>query len=144
MLRMSRLADYGSLLLTFMARDRQVHTANSLAAETRLPLPTVSKILKMLVKADVVESQRGVKGGYRLARNPEVITLSEIIRALDGPIALTECGTTLACSCQLEPACQTQDHWKRINQAFVHVLGQVTLAELAQPTQERHALGRKA
>lgn len=144
MLRMSRLADYGSLLLTYMARNRDGHTANSLAADTGVPLPTVSKILKMLAKAGIVQSQRGVNGGYRLARDPEVITLTEILRALDGPIALTECGSTAECSCQLEPACQTQSHWKRINDAFVQVLGGVTLKELSQPAQERHALGRKA
>ena len=91
MLRLSKLTDYASVILSFMARDNmQVHAAMEIATVTGIALPTVSKILKLLVNSDVLISTRGAKGGYVLARLPEEISVAAIISALEGPIALTE------------------------------------------------------
>ncbi|MBC7541756.1 MAG: SUF system Fe-S cluster assembly regulator [Candidatus Sericytochromatia bacterium] len=136
MIRMSRLADYGSLLMTYMARQpfQAVHTAADLAAATHLPVPTVSKILKLLSKAHIVASHRGAKGGYSLAREAQAISLVSIIVALEGgPFALTECSTVTDHQCELETECLVRHQWQTINQAVYQALGNITLHEMAYP-----------
>lgn len=140
MIRISRMTDYGIVLLTHFARHpkEQTHNVRDLAAETRLPLPTVSKILKTLTRSGIVQSHRGVKGGYRLTRAPEAISVAEIIAALDGPIAITDCTTGSAGLCELERLCPVSANWQRINRAVREALERVTLAEMAQPTPSIH------
>jgi Rrf2 family protein len=96
-IRLGKLTDYGLLLMCQIARRpvSEWHTARGLAVDCRLPLPTVSKILKTLLQSGLLESQRGMKGGYILARDPSLIPITEIISALEGPFALTECVWTL-------------------------------------------------
>src|SRR3569623_983204 len=92
MLRVGKLTDYGTVVMTYLARDaRGLHSANEIAAELGLALPTVSKLLKALVQNGLLASHRGVKGGYSLAMAPEDISVARIIAAIEGPIALTEC-----------------------------------------------------
>src|SRR5579864_457389 len=94
MLRMSKLADYGTVIMTAIARDPDsVHSASSLAAATGVAMPTVSKVLKTLSRGGLVVSVRGVNGGYLLPRPPERITLADVIAAVDGPFGMTECST---------------------------------------------------
>jgi FeS assembly SUF system regulator len=134
MLRLARLTDYGFVLLTHMARrdESAVYTARDLAAATRLPLPTVSKLLKTLGHAGLLESQRGVAGGYKLARPASTVPVSQILEALEGPIALTLCAHTSG-ECGIEASCPDRGHWLRINRAVFDALDGVSLAELAQP-----------
>jgi Rrf2 family protein len=95
MLRMSKLADYGTVIMTAIALDPDtVHSARSGAAETGLPMPTVSKVLKVLLRGKLVVSVRGVSGGYLLSRPPEQITLADVITGVDGPIGMAQCSTT--------------------------------------------------
>ncbi len=134
MLRMTKQADYGIVLMTFLAsRHGQRFAAPELARETRLPLPTVSKILKLLVRERLLESHRGVKGGYSLARNPHRITVAAMISALDGPIAFTECIEDTPGVCSQEDVCRLRANWQRINQAVRQALECITLAELTNP-----------
>jgi FeS assembly SUF system regulator len=131
MLRMSRLTDYGTVILARMAHAQaQLHTAASLAEQTRLGPPTVAKILKALARAGLVCSQRGAHGGYRLARPPERITAAEIIDALEGPIAITECAAPVH-QCELESFCNVGSAWQRINAGILRALDDITLAQLA-------------
>ena len=131
MLRMSRLTDYGTVILARMAHGQvQLHTAASLAEQTRLGPPTVAKILKALARAGLVSSQRGAHGGYRLARSPERITAAEIIDALEGPIAITECAAP-GHLCELESFCNVGNAWQRINSGIRRALDDITLAQLA-------------
>src|ERR1700680_4655587 len=90
MIRLGKLTDYGLVLMTYIARnhDRSLHTARDLAVESRLPLPTVSKLLKELLQGGLLVSRRGLKGGYSLARKPREISVAEIIAVLEGPIAI--------------------------------------------------------
>jgi FeS assembly SUF system regulator len=135
MIRMTKQADYGFVLLSQLASDgERVANAPELAAETRLPLPMVSKILKLLARGGIVESHRGVKGCYSLARPAEVITAAEIVCALEGPVALTVCVEGTPGECELEPFCHVRGHWQRINVAIEAALAKITLAELAGPT----------
>jgi FeS assembly SUF system regulator len=137
MLRVTKLADYGIVILTyFAAHGGSTHTARDIAAIVRLPLPVVSKILKALARDGLLVSQRGIKGGYGLARRPEEITVAHIIRALEGPIAVTECTDRVKGDCELEVGCPVRTNWHRINQAIYQALERITLAEMTQPFPE--------
>ncbi len=134
MLRVSKLTDYATVILSLMAKeDAQVRTAMDLAAVTGIAIPTVSKILKLLVNAKVLISTRGAKGGYALARNPEAITIANVISALEGPIALTECSISQQ-GCEQASGCDIRGNWNLINQVFHHALESVTLADMIKPS----------
>lgn len=136
MLRMTKQADYGIVLLTHMAGSpEQRFAASELASETHLPSPTVSKILKMLSREGLLASHRGVKGGYSLSRPPNEITVAEMISALDGPIAITECIDEFPGECSQESTCRLRANWQRINDAVRRSLEGITLAELTHPLQ---------
>lgn len=136
MLRVGKLTDYGTVVMTYLAREpKQLHSANEMAAELGLALPTVSKILKALVQNGLLVSHRGVKGGYSLALAPEAISVAQIIAAIEGPIALTECSDA-AGECEQEPLCSVRTNWQRINRAVRDALERVSLAELARPAQQ--------
>ena len=132
MLRMSRLTDYGLVLLTHLAAGPAdaVHAARELADSAHLPLPVVSKILKVLTREGFLVSHRGAKGGYSLARRPEDVTVVAVIDALEGPIALTECG---AGACERESRCVVRAPWQRINRVVRKSLEDVRLSDLITP-----------
>ncbi len=142
MIRMSRLTDYGIMLLTHIARDPElsVYNARDLAAKAHLPLPTVSKLLKVLARKELLVAHRGVKGGFSLARRPEEISVAEIISALEGPIAITTCSFTLPGSCRLEQLCPVGGSWQRINQVVREALENITLSEMTHPLPQGFAL----
>ncbi len=135
MIRMTRVTDYGIVLLTYLARSPEatLHTARDLARDARLPLPTVNKVLKTLTRHGLLESHRGVKGGYTLARHPEEISVAEIISATEGPVAMTECTVDGPGGCDHESECPVSDNWQRINQAIQEALDGITLAEMTRP-----------
>ena len=132
MLRLTRQSDYAIVLMTQFAAipAKTVQNARDLAASANLPLPTVSKILKALARASLLLSHRGVKGGYSLARKPEVITVAEIIEALEGPIALTECLDDGSDECGIESCCPVRTNWQRINHAVRDALRAIPLSEM--------------
>jgi FeS assembly SUF system regulator len=131
MLRMSKLTDYGLVLLTHMAQAGapEVLTAHELAAASKVPLPTVSKILKELSRAGVVISHRGRRGGYALAKPAEQISVAAVIEALEGPVALTECSVTDG-GCSLEADCLAKSHWGPISRAIQRTLSRLPLTAL--------------
>ena len=134
MLRVTKIADYGIVMLTYLvAYPGTTHNARDMARVTRLPLPVASKVLKMLAREGVLTSHRGTKGGYGLARSPREITVAEVIRALEGPIAVTECTDRVRGDCDLENRCPVRTNWHRINQVIHRALENITLAEMAEP-----------
>src|SRR5947207_15029651 len=135
MIRLGKLTDYGLVLMSEMARQPQaeLHTARDLAEQCSLPLPTVSKLLKTLLQSGLLASHRGSKGGYNLARESHLISVAEIISALEGPLALTECSMDVAGLCDLESSCQIKDNQKLINSVVRGALQNVTLADLIRP-----------
>ncbi len=134
MIRLSRLADYGMILMTHIASSPEpLHTAHAVADATHVPEPTAAKILKALSRSELLDSHRGAGGGYELARSPHDITAAEIIAALDGPIALTECLDAHTGPCVLETHCPTRGSLYKINQAIRQALDDITLADLASP-----------
>ena len=135
MLKISKLTDYGTLVLGTMAKDADTQfSAAELSQKTSLTTATVSKILKLLTKGEILTSQRGAHGGYQLARNPSTISALEIIRAMEGPVALTECSTNNN-DCEIADACQMQSKWQIINLAIRRALSELSLADLSKPIQ---------
>ncbi|HLV01352.1 MAG TPA: SUF system Fe-S cluster assembly regulator [Acidobacteriota bacterium] len=135
MIRMSKLTDYGIVLMTRLAEHSQAGencSARDLARETGLPLPVVSKILKLLSKNRLLKSQRGANGGYSLARSATDISVSEVIGAMEGPIAVTECMDTPG-DCRQEPVCPVRHNWRKINNAISSVLDAITVADMLEP-----------
>lgn len=135
MLRISKLADYGTVILAFLARnvDKTIQAnARTIAAETHLTVPTVSKLLKLLVHAGLLTSQRGIRGGYQLARPARDISIADIIDALEEKNGLTECSHANH-HCSLSAMCTTRDNWQTLNLAIRKVLEEVSLSELANP-----------
>ncbi len=135
MIKIGRLTDYGIVLMTHMAsHPGAAHNAAEVAAETHLPVPTVSKLLQELARGGLLASQRGVKGGYELARDAHSISVAEIITALEGPIALTACSAADdSADCEHESLCPVRGHWARINRAIRGALEGISLAEMAAP-----------
>lgn len=130
MIILSRLADYGVTIATHLAvsPERQM-TAAMIADETRLPRATVAKILKALAHAGIVMGARGASGGYRLARACTMITVVDVITAIDGVIGVTQCSIHVP-SCERSTFCPTRPHWRRINDAVAAALSTITLAEM--------------
>ena len=132
MIKITRLTDYGIMLLTYFARSEQppLRNARELARDAHLPLPTVSKILKVLARKGLLNAQRGPKGGFSLARRPEEITLAQIVDAVEGHMGITECSSG---TCELEQMCPVQTNWQKISQAVWGALEHITLAEMVRP-----------
>jgi len=130
MLRISKLTDYGTVLLAHLARNpHDVCSAADIAASTGIALPTASKLLKSLARNGLVTSTRGANGGYQLAREPSDISAADIIDALDGPVSITECSASES-HCGIEEVCSVGNAWQRINIAIRNALQDVSLVDL--------------
>lgn len=137
MIRLSRLCDYAVAMLTHLAlRGGGPESAAEIAAATGVPPATASKILKLLARGGILVSQRGVQGGYALARPAEAISVAEIVEAVDGPIALTTCIDDADESCGIATLCPARGNWQRINDAIRAALGEISLAEMAHAVPE--------
>ncbi len=134
MIKMAKITDYGIVLLTYFARipQEKAYSARELAQESGLPLPVVSKILKGLAREKLLVSERGAHGGYRLARKAEDISLAEVIRALEGPIVMTECVEAVGL-CHYEVQCPIRHNWSIINEAVNDALSKISLSQMRQP-----------
>ncbi len=130
MLRVSRLSDYAAAVMGCLAAEpEQVLSAAEIAERAHLELPTVSKLLKRLAQAELVESFRGARGGYRLRRHPGSISLAEVVEAIDGPIAMTDCAVR-ARICERERICTVRESWQRVSRTIERALREVSVAEL--------------
>ncbi len=137
MLRITRLSDYAVRVLCTMyqvAGDR-AFSARAAAQATGLPLPAVSKILKRLAQRSIVVSQRGSLGGYRMPRQPAQIALSEVVDALEGPFAFTDCGNGKddGPGCEYRASCAVQANWARVSSVVRRALASVTIADMLSP-----------
>ncbi|HEX2595501.1 MAG TPA: SUF system Fe-S cluster assembly regulator [Luteimonas sp.] len=141
MLRVTKLTDYATVVLTVLAaRPGDVLSAAELAEQAGLEVPTVAKLLKPLAQAGLVAGFRGTNGGYRLARAAGEISLVEIVEAMEGPLGMTECSVH-AGSCGIEHSCGVRANWRRINDVVSDALRGVTLAQmLAPPPRPRRSI----
>lgn len=156
MIRLSKITDYGILILAELVRGQdqagEAHAlgkassnARALANRVELPLPMVSKVLKSLTRAGILESQRGAQGGYTLARRPEDLTVADIIAALEGPVALTECSAGPHV-CNHEDNCSVRGPLLVINDVIHNALAGITLSDMVNPvfSAQRVPLSRRA
>ena len=143
MLRVTKLTDYATVVLSTLAdAPERVHNATELAERAHLELPTVSKLLKTLTQAGLVQSFRGSAGGYRLARPASQISLIHIVEAIEGPLGMTECSGEHS-SCEHETHCGARSKWLRINDVVADALRGVSLAEMT-PTASIKAVSKKS
>ncbi len=134
MLRVSKLTDYAVVVLSRLEAEGGVQTAPGLAAGTGIAEPTVAKVLKLLGQAGLVEGLRGARGGYRLLRPLDRLSLSEVIVAVDGPIALTACVDGGFGLCEAEHVCPVRGRWDPVNAAIRDALSAITVSRIASPS----------
>lgn len=135
MFRINKLTDYAVVLLVDMARHGGQRSAQQIAADTGVPMPTVAKVLKLLARDGLVVSTRGAGGGYGLGRDAGRITVADMIQAVEGPIALTSCVESAEDDCGIESLCPMHGHWNRVNRAVHDALSSLTLAEMVRDPQ---------
>ncbi|MFH0830541.1 MAG: SUF system Fe-S cluster assembly regulator [Parcubacteria group bacterium] len=136
MLRIGKLTDYGIDLLTLFVADKRGFgvsgvSASELSRQSGVPLPTVSKVCKLLARAGLLIGSRGATGGYRLAHDPTEISLADVVRALEGPIALTDCLASSG-TCAVEQTCKTRANWSHVNTHVLRSLESITVADMHQ------------
>ena len=129
MLRITKITDYGFILLVHMANQDQdlLYNAKDLSAAIGLPLPTVSKVLKILTQGGILSSQQGSKGGYSLIRPANEITAAQIVEAIEGPVAITDCSGADGC----ERDCLVSGSWQKVNASVIGALTSLTLADMS-------------
>jgi FeS assembly SUF system regulator len=133
MLRVTRLTDYATVVLTVLAaRPGTVLSAPELAEAAGLETTTVAKVLKPLAQAGLVDGFRGAGGGNRRARDAGAITHVVVLQALERPRGKTECSIH-AGNCGIEASCGVRANWRRINDVVADALRGVTLAQMLAP-----------
>ena len=131
MIKVSKLADYAVVALATLAQsDAAQMTAGGISLKTGLPEPTVAKVLKLLAKDSIVQSIRGVNGGYKLAMSPEAISVAKIVSAVDGPITLTACVDGSSEVCGYQGKCSVKGRWNNVNHAIRGALESVKLSDM--------------
>lgn len=138
MIRISRLADYGVLIMCELARDSHtLYSARQLSERTGISEPAIMKVLKLLSKSGLIESVRGPKGGYRLGHDPQDVNVLRVVRAIDGPVAVTRCAHSDGEPCQFEASCHASHGWGVVNQALQQTLERFTIRDFlaANPSQ---------
>lgn len=141
MLRLSKITDYGVLILRTLAAQQGQLSAREIGERIQVALPTVSKVLKLLVSHRLVTSERGSSGGYQLALAPNNINITQIVCALEGDIAITECGST-GSSCRMHDHCALKPNWQIVNEVIFTILNNVTLADMMNELSTEQVLQR--
>lgn len=132
-MRLTSLADYAVVMMAAAARHEPGErlSANILADETGVPLPTAQKLMGRLASAGLLHSARGTGGGFRLARPASEVSLADIVEAVEGPIAMTNCIEGAQHLCAIEGSCRVKPHLHAVNFAVRGALQGVSLASLA-------------
>jgi len=143
MIRLTNLADYAVVLMCEMSHADSRLSAQDLSAASSIPVPTVAKILNALGRAGLLNSHRGLKGGFSLARSTDDISVADIVEAIDGPIALTHCVDTSPSDCSFDDICQMRPRWQVINGAVRDALEDVKLSVLVAKEQDRKILAAR-
>ena len=140
-MKINKLTDYSIVILAnLVAKDENaMHTAKELSEFSGIPLPTVTRILKILSNKRILDSQRGAQGGYELTKNSTDISVAEVIEAMEGPIALTECASD-DCECAFEPSCVVGKPWQKINKAVNDVLRNISLSDMSGRDESQNLL----
>ncbi len=133
MIRVSKLADYAVVVLATLAQnDTALMNASGISSKSGLPEPTVAKVLKLLARAEIVQSVRGVNGGYKPVHSPEQLSVARIVTAVDGPISLTSCVDGSPDTCGFESKCAVKGRWNSVNFAIRTAMEGVSLVDMMQ------------
>ncbi len=141
MIRLSRMTDYGVVVMTYMAwHGNKTLSAHQVATATGLPEATAGKLLKLFARSGLLKSRRGAHGGYTLTSRPEEISLARVVEAVEGPIALTLCVDDHPGHCDVEALCPMRGGWNQINTALRDAFEGVSLATMTAPAMPREGL----
>ncbi len=144
MLRLSKKADYALIAMKHLAVHRdESSSAREIAEEYAIPIELLAKVLQRLVRGGLLASHQGTRGGYLLARQPDRISVADVIQAIDGPVAVTACSGEEA-SCDQFAKCNVRDPLWRVRERIIRALGECTIAELAADAPPVAAAGRAA
>jgi Rrf2 family cysteine metabolism transcriptional repressor len=145
MLRVSTKGEYGVRIMVDLARHYggRPRSLTDIAQAESLPLAYLEQLVKLLRESEppLVVSTRGAHGGYRLNRPPEEITMGEIVRVLEGPIAPMICAVEgeMTQICGYLDSCKTRYLWAKVRDAVAHTLDTMTLADLVGATADESA-----
>ena len=130
MIRISKLTDYALVILAYLSKNpAQFAQAGDIALNTQINKPTTAKVLKMLARHGILESARGVTGGYRLVNTLQEISVAEIVQILEGPMAIMDCSLGQE-YCAISKNCEIRAPWSKINQVIIKALETVKLSDL--------------
>ena len=136
MIKIGKLADYALLITDYLAiSNDSLCTTEELSKATHLPVATVRKLLKKLVDAKLVNSYRGINGGYSLSSSPKEISIANVIVAVEGPIAITECAISGG-TCSISKECHLKSNWGILNKFFVDTLTNISIADMSRTMSE--------
>ncbi len=143
MLKLSRKADYGLIALRHLAiyHGRGAASAKEIAGRYQIPQPLLAKVLQKLARSGFLAAEQGVRGGYRLARDPRRISALEVIRAIDGPVRLTSCFGGL---CDHTDRCTVREPLRRLHEGILDLLAGITITDMAETAQAAMPGGRLA
>ncbi len=132
MLRLSKKADYALIAMKHLAISPDVPSvsAREIAEQYDIPLELMAKVLQRLARRGLVTSHQGTRGGYRLSRSPAIISVADIIQAIDGPVTVTACSSE-AENCGQYAKCSVRDPLWRIKDRILSALATCSLQEIA-------------
>jgi len=132
MLRLSKKADYALIAMKHLAlhSDRGASSAREIAEQYDIPIELLAKVLQRLVRRGLLVSHHGTRGGYRLARHAGLVSVADVIQAIDGPVTITACSTEDG-RCEQYSRCNVRDPLWRVRERILAALGRCTIAELA-------------
>jgi FeS assembly SUF system regulator len=139
MLKLTKKADYGLMAMRHLAEHSAdgSHSATDLAEEYGIPQEALAKILQKLVRAGLLTSQQGIRGGYMLARDARQISALEVIRAIDGPLFLTSCSSDKRGDCEQTDRCTVREPLRRVGESIQEVLGRLSIYDMSRPREEQ-------
>jgi Rrf2 family protein len=145
MLRLSKKADYALMAMKHLAvhGDRGAASAREIAGQYDIPIELLAKVLQRLARRGLLMSQQGTRGGYQLARTPALISVADVIQAIDGPVAVTACSAQEG-SCEQYAKCNVRDPLWKVRERILNALGECTIAELAAEPGDPPAATRTA
>lgn len=133
MIKVNRLTDYATLIICEMAINRgEIISAKILSNKTKISETTVIKLLKMLLKRDIIKSHRGTSGGYKLIKDLNEISILDVVKAIEGEIVLTLCGKENESNqnnCEYSNGCKVKNGWNKINSLFMLALQSFTIKD---------------
>jgi Rrf2 family protein len=132
MLRLSKKADYALIAMKHLAirPDAASASAREIAEQYNIPIELMAKVLQRLARRGLVSSHQGTRGGYRLSRPASVISVADIIQAIDGPLTVTACSSEGE-NCDQYSKCSVRDPLWRIRERILSALHTCSLQEVS-------------